>query len=170
MTKGVRRTKFNEHGVTEKEEKFCYYFVESGKKTESYRKAYACDNMSVRKVVESSGKLLMQDRVVGRIEELRRVLREVSEVNLASLSSELEGARRLAMETGNPSAAVAAITNKAKLHGLMVDKQNITIKRPGDMSDEELERVLQKAPTPTNDNDEAADIAEEISQAKDLTP
>jgi len=40
-----------------------------------------------------------------------------------SLTVELEKARESAMSTGQISAAVSAIMGKAKLHGLIVDKQ-----------------------------------------------
>ncbi len=41
------------------------------------------------------------------------------------LTWELEKARQVAMDARNAAAAVQAIMGKAKLHGLLVDKQEI---------------------------------------------
>ena len=47
--------------------------------------------------------------------------------------SEFEEARQLAMDNGQPSAAVAAITGKAKLFGMMTDRRYVD-HRSGDNS------------------------------------
>ena len=45
------------------------------------------------------------------------------------LTEDLEAARQLALQNKSPSAAVAATMGKARLHGLLVDKQEL-VQRP----------------------------------------
>ena len=63
-----------------------------------------------------------------------------------NLTTELEAARESAMSTGQISAAVSAIMGKAKLHGLIVDKQEQKrIAGSGDIDSiptEELEAIV----------------------------
>jgi len=46
-------------------------------------------------------------------------------VTVDQLTDQLEKARQVAMDARNAAAAVQAIMGKAKLHGLLVDKQEI---------------------------------------------
>ena len=43
----------------------------------------------------------------------------------SSLTTELDEARKVAKETLNPAAMTGATMGKAKLHGLLVDKQEV---------------------------------------------
>ena len=47
------------------------------------------------------------------------------DVTVDSLTKEYEEARTLALETNQSSAAVSATTGKAKLHGMVTDKQDV---------------------------------------------
>ena len=53
-------------------------------------------------------------------------MRERHEVTIDGLTKELELARLKASEAGQASAMVAATMGKAKLHGLLTDKKEIT--------------------------------------------
>lgn len=48
-------------------------------------------------------------------------------VSVSSLTQELEVCRQKALETGHFSAAVAATMGKAKLHGLLIKKQEVSL-------------------------------------------
>jgi phage terminase small subunit len=79
------------------------------------------------------------ERVVARVVELQCRGAEQAEVTVSSLLAELEEARQLAFERGQPSAAVAASMGKAKLTGQIVERAEVG--QPGQfdhMTDEQL--------------------------------
>jgi hypothetical protein len=61
-------------------------------------------------------------KVKDRIKELTQDGANKTVVTIASLIAETEEARQLAMSTEQPAAAVAALTAKAKLSGLWVER------------------------------------------------
>jgi hypothetical protein len=67
-------------------------------------------------------RLLHTVSVRRRINELQRVASEAVEISVATLLSEAAVIQRDAMREGNHSAAVAALTAKAKIAGLWVEK------------------------------------------------
>ena len=76
-----------------------------------------------------------------------RLLQANAVCSVESLIRELEVAREDAMRKGAISAAVSAITAKAKLAGLLVDKSEVTVRHPSEMSDDDLKKVLEMAPS-----------------------
>ncbi len=76
--------------------------------------------------------------VAGAIRAKEARLSRKIEVTVASLTTELEEARALAMEKGHASAAVQATIGIAKLHGFLVDKQEINERSTKDMTIEEV--------------------------------
>lgn len=70
--------------------------------------------------------MLAEDKVQTRLHELQAEAREKHNVTIESLTIELEEARNLAKQEGQASAAVSATMGKAKLHGLVVDKNELT--------------------------------------------
>lgn len=71
-------------------------------------------------------------RVKRRLAELTKGLAMKARVTVESLTEELDAARELALRVDQPSAAIAATTSKAKLHGLMVDRKESGA--PGDFA------------------------------------
>lgn len=81
--------------------------------------------------------LLTNVDIQARVAELQQAAAEKTLVTIESLTRELEEARLLGMS--NPrgaSAAVSAVLGKAKLHGLLLDRQEVA--NPG------LERVVRE--------------------------
>lgn len=85
--------------------------------------------------------------ILDRVSELQGKAAEKVMVTVASLTEELEQARAIALAEKQSSAAVAASMGKAKLHGLGVEKRqvtgtmqiiNITAKQIGALNDDEL--------------------------------
>jgi len=64
--------------------------------------------------------------------ELQAKAQERTLVTVESITQELDQARSLAMNEGQPSAAVTAISTKARLHGLFEKDNN---QRGGELSD-----------------------------------
>jgi phage terminase small subunit len=71
--------------------------------------------------VEAS-RMLAEPKVSLRLEQLQDAAAKRHGTTIDSLTTELEAAREMAMNSGQPSAAVSATMGKAKLHGLVKDK------------------------------------------------
>ncbi len=72
------------------------------------------------------------------MDALRNKSAERLMVTLESLTAELDEARKLAKEVANPAAMTGATMGKAKLHGLLVEKQEVrsfTVTITGDDAD-----------------------------------
>jgi phage terminase small subunit len=70
---------------------------------------------------------LAKPNITAAIEAGHKILRERCAVSVESLTEDLESARLLAMaDKKGASAAVSAIMGKAKLHGLLIDKKELT--------------------------------------------
>ena len=111
--------------LTPKQEMFCLKYLELSNASEAYRQAGYSKNMSDKTVNEASSRLLKDSKVVARLNELRKPIVEKTMITVEDLVKELEEARIAALtaETVQGSAAVTATMGKAKLLGLIVDKQ-----------------------------------------------
>lgn len=83
-------------------------------------------------------RLNANESVQRRVSELKDRAALKTEITVASLLAEAEQARTLAMELGQPSAAVAAIKEKGVLSGHRVEKRENTNRSLDQMSDAEL--------------------------------
>ena len=103
-------------------------YVESGNATEAYRVAYDTrgNDATARR---NAFTVLHRPRVTGEVERLQAEHGERHKVTVDRLTEELEAARQLAFQNKSASAAVAATMGKARLHGLLVDKQEL-VQRP----------------------------------------
>jgi hypothetical protein len=117
-----------------KHERFAQELAKGKTATEAYRLAgYKHDD-------GHASRLAGNGRVSARVDEICGKAAELAQVTVASLIAEAEKARELAMWLGRPSAAVAAVTAKAKLAGLWVEKtdgQNPNVD-PDKLTDDEL--------------------------------
>lgn len=141
--------------ISEKEEKFCVEVVtgvdEKGGSitiTEAHRRAYPSDKMSEKTRMESASRVMNRPHIQERIAELRAQLADKAQMNALDIVKELEQARKIALETCQPSAAVAATMGKAKVLGLLAPVKS-EISGPGgapiqvqEVSDEELKQKL----------------------------
>ena len=114
--------------LTIKQEAFAQRVVENGGKlSAAYREAYDAENMSDETVKVHACQLAnYHPGTSARIAELRGELLERHRTSVDTITTELEDARRLAMEDRAAGPAVQAIMGKAKLHGLLVDKKEVT--------------------------------------------
>lgn len=124
--------------LTAKREAFCLAYMESGNQSEAYRIAFDAENMKAETVHKRASELMANREVKGRIAELQAQAAERALVTVQSLTQELEEARALALQEGQPSAAVSASMGKAKLHGLLVDKAELTGKDGGAIQMEQV--------------------------------
>ena len=110
--------------LTPKERDFALAYIETGSATKAYRQAY--DHNGNDATARRCGHVVLhRSKVEALVTDLQAEHRERHKVTVDRLTWELEKARILAMDSGNAAAAVQAIMGKAKLHGLLVDKQQI---------------------------------------------
>jgi len=112
--------------LTPKQEAFVQAYLTTGNASEAYRLAYDAEGMASASINVQASKMLATPKIALRVQELQAIAVERALVSVQSLTEELEEARALALQEGQPSAAVSASMGKAKLHGLLVDKAAIT--------------------------------------------
>ncbi len=78
------------HRLTPKQEKFCIKYSECGNASEAYRYAYQADNMKPETVNNKAFGLLQKGEIGARVEELRRVNQQLSEVKRADILARLK--------------------------------------------------------------------------------
>ena len=116
--------------LTPKQEKFCQVYIETGNASEAYRQAYNTEKMKPESVNSKGYQLLQQVKITARLDELRAEHKKRHEITVDTLVAELEEARKLAFETEKAAAAVQATMGKAKLLGLVVEKQETNVVQP----------------------------------------
>jgi len=117
--------------LTAKQEAFCLAYLETGNASEAYRRSYDAENMKPETIWREAHELASNPNVSTRVIELQAAAAERCIVTVASITQELEEARSLALQEAQASAAVSASMGKAKLHGLIVDKGELTGKNGG---------------------------------------
>jgi phage terminase small subunit len=117
--------------LTPKQEKFAQKYIELGNASEAYREAYDAENMKPVTIRRKAAELLANGKVAAHIARLRETHQQRHLVTVDSLTAELEEARDLAKKTKQSATLVAATLGKAKLHGLIVEKNEHTGKDGG---------------------------------------
>ncbi len=114
--------------LTIKQEKFCMVYVETGNASEAYRQAYNAENMSNEAIGVEACRLLDNPSVALKVKDLKSGHVKRHELTIDDLVAELEEARQAALSAMvvQSSASVAATMGKAKLLGLVVDKNETT--------------------------------------------
>ena len=113
--------------LTPKQEAFAMAYVECGNASNAYRMAYDVnENTSDNSISVEASKLRNNTKITLRILELQELAQERHSITVDSLTDELEKARKTAQKAGQASAMVAATMGKAKLHGLLTDKAQIS--------------------------------------------
>ena len=116
--------------LTPKQEKFCQVYIETGNASEAYRQAYNASRTKPEVVAVKASQMLANGKVAVRIDALRALHQKRHEITVDDLVKELEEARKLALETEKAAAAVQATMGKAKLLGLVVEKQETNVVQP----------------------------------------
>lgn len=116
-------------------------YIESGDAKEAYQAIWGAEPTSkaLQAIVESPACIR---RVSALYNQRVAVMQHSAHVDVDLLVRELEQARQIALAEREASAAIAATLGKAKLHGLLIDKREISLKRPEDMTEAELRAVL----------------------------
>lgn len=113
--------------LTVKQEAAAQAYIENGgNQSEAYRTAYDAENMQDDTIWSRASELFKNSKVAVRVVELQSEHRERHNVTVDTLTKELDEARTLAQEVEQPAAMTGAIMGKAKLHGLITDKKELT--------------------------------------------
>lgn len=113
--------------LTDKQEAFCLAYLECNNQSEAYRQAYDVgENTKAAGIHVDACKLMGSPNVALRVFELQQIAQERTLVTVESLTKELEEAREMAIKTNQPAAMTGASMGKAKLHGLDVQKIDLT--------------------------------------------
>lgn len=129
------------NGLTFDQDQFCIAYIDTGKAKEAYERVYGAE-AAKKDLTALMGNPMVVKRVAELYNQIMAVMQQSCQVDIDMLVRELEQARQLALSEHEASAAIAATMGKAKLHGLMVDRKEISMKRPEDMTEAELRQVL----------------------------
>ena len=113
--------------VTQKQENFCQRYSEIGNASEAYRESYNAGNMKPETIHRKACELLQNGNVTARVEELQAEAQARHGETVDSLVGELNEALRVAREAGNPQAMCKAVMDKARLLGLLTNRQETKI-------------------------------------------
>ncbi len=128
--------------LTPKQEAFAKAYVETGNASEAYRRAYNAGNMAENTINVKASQFLKQDKIRVRLEELQKRAQKRHDITIDTLTEMLKADRELARELEQSSAAVSAVMGLAKIHGLILDKAQIS----GDENNPIVTRVELVAP------------------------
>jgi hypothetical protein len=130
-----------ENGLTLAQERIAMAYVECGEAKEACSAVlgYTPTGSEIKSILETPAMI----RRIGTLYNQRVALMQYScQVDIDLMVRELEQARQIAIANQEASAAIAATMGKCKLHGLLVDKREVSLKRPEDMTIDELRHVL----------------------------
>jgi hypothetical protein len=125
--------------LTAKQERFVLLIVKGETQSTAYEQAgYSAKTREIASVCASQ--LLKKPNVAGRIAELQQALSVRTVVSLESLTNDLLDIKAKALANGSYGPAVAAVVAVARLHGFMVEKQEVTVNhRPAPLPTKILE-------------------------------
>ena len=113
--------------LTSKQENAVQAYIENGgNKSEAYRTAYNAENMQEQTVWVKACELFKLGKVAVRVLELQEEHRQRHNVTIDTITKELNEAKDLAKKEAQAAAMTGAIMGKAKLHGLITDKKDVT--------------------------------------------
>jgi phage terminase small subunit len=108
-------------------EKFVQEYHQHGNASEALRQAKPHAKKWKSEVVNSKAStMLAEGKVQERLSELQRMSAERHDITIETITNMLKEDRDLARQNAQSSAAVSAVMGLAKVHGLIVDKNEIT--------------------------------------------
>ena len=141
--------------MTPKQADFVRLYFELGIASEAYKQAYNSTGKP-NTLHRKANELLKHPVIKAEVQTMQAQARERNQVTIDKVVDELEEARQVAKQSGNASAMVSATLGKAKVLGLVVDKQETNTKiltppvfnfkpvSPKEMTDDELKTELKK--------------------------
>ena len=115
--------------MTIKQELFAQAYIETGNASEAYKRAYNTQ-ANTNTINRKASQLLKHPEVIKLLADLQAIHRQRHKLTIDDILQELEDARQKALSAETPqcSAAISATLGKAKVLGLVVDKQETNTK------------------------------------------
>jgi len=130
--------------ITAQQEKFCQFVISGLNQSDAYRAAYSCGKMKDKTINNRAYELMKNGDVAGRISELRSPVVKKLQYTLEKAMEEAEDALKVSREKEQGGAMVAAVTLRAKLNGLLVDRKEIRTGPLDDLNFSELSTLESK--------------------------
>lgn len=111
--------------LTNKQEKFCQLYIESGIAADAYRGSYDTSNHKENTIHRNAHKLLNNDKVLARIGQLQEKHAERHNITIDFLTEKYLGLLAKAENENKIEAGKGILDSLGKLHGLMVDKKQV---------------------------------------------
>lgn len=147
--------------LTAKQQAFLDAYLKTSRPADAYREAYGQGRMSDNAIRVEASRLLEHPRISLMVQEARAKARTRNDISVDKLTEMAIDAYKLAMKDSveAPAAAISAVLAIGKLHGLIVDKKEVTRKRDAaDLTDDELVALAllgrERVTSPTRGSDE----------------
>ena len=108
--------------MTPKQADFVRLYFELGNASEAYRRAYNSTGKP-NTLHRKANELLKHPLIKAEVQKMQQAASQRNDVTIDNVVDELEEARQVAKQSGNAAAMVSATLGKAKVLGLVVDKQ-----------------------------------------------
>ncbi len=142
----ARAARVTPEGLTLKEEKFCQEYMVCANAEQAYRAAYAPGAKKNGGWVRTEAcTILAKPHISARIEMLRAKTELVAIYDTDKAMEEAGEALELARALKMPAAMISAVTLRAKLAGVLVEKREVTNRSARQLSDEELNEQISEA-------------------------
>lgn len=145
--------------LTAKQEKFALEIIKGANQADAYRTAYSAGKMKDKTIWKRSSELMADGEVAGRVDELRAPVIAAARYGLKEAMNQAQEAFDLGLLTQNASAMVAAVTLRAKLNGLLVERKTIQTGPLDDFSHDELRRLADDLRETSSTGSDAAKAA-----------
>ena len=142
--------------MTPKQADFVRLYFELGNASEAYKQAYNSTGKP-NTLHRKANELLKHPIIKSEIEAMQEEAKNRNNITIDNVIAELEEARQTAKQSGNASAMVSATLGKAKVLGLVVDKQEVKqqsltppifniqpVKPVHDLTEDELKNELER--------------------------
>lgn len=111
--------------LTQKQEAFLKAYLKNRNPKEAYKQAFDVKSMSDQLCAVEGNKLLQHPKITLRLRQAHEKVAEKTGLTVETIIAELEEARQLAKMKENPAAMAQATMGKAKVSGLIIDKQEV---------------------------------------------
>ncbi len=119
--------------LTQKQEELAKaYILHQGNQTQAYRDVYPNSKANNKSLWTLAYKAFANIEVQNRIKELQEMATNQFMVTIETITAELDENRKIAKELEQPTAMNGATIAKSKLHGLMVEKKEVTLDAKGE--------------------------------------
>lgn len=145
--------------LSQKQLDFCEIYIAEGNATKAYRMVYAqSDDTKSATCVRGGKQMLKNYRIRAHIERLREMNRKRLGITINTITEQLLHAYDMAVDQQNTGSMIRASTDLAKLHGLVVEKREVTVTNLDRLTEAELAAVA-------HDQDELLRMAKERREA-----